>query len=238
MLSAPIPPACTDYPESPAGKAARRSVVLPYRRDMPARKRPTPENTMARNLRACLVTCDQAPAAPGPRSRHILALTRRSRHRHHPRHPRRSSRTRRRKLRPERKLRYPMAARILRGSHNFRADARPPPRERDRRAVRGWRGWRGRRDSRARPPPPGRTGKALYHSTPGAPSPSATRPGHPAPTLSMQNTSRTPGTSHLKFLALHHDRPACPARRARPRRRHLRAGERARAGGRVRWSTR
>jgi hypothetical protein len=29
-----------------AGKAARRSVVLPYRRDMPARKRPTPEDTV------------------------------------------------------------------------------------------------------------------------------------------------------------------------------------------------
>ncbi len=28
-----------------AGKAARRSVVLPYRRGMPARKRPTPEDT-------------------------------------------------------------------------------------------------------------------------------------------------------------------------------------------------
>ncbi len=28
-----------------AGKAARRSVVLPYRRDMPARNRPTPEDT-------------------------------------------------------------------------------------------------------------------------------------------------------------------------------------------------
>src|SRR6185437_5733225 len=29
-----------------AGKAARRSVVLPYRRAMPARKRPTPEDTV------------------------------------------------------------------------------------------------------------------------------------------------------------------------------------------------
>ena len=29
-----------------SGKAARRSVVLPYRRDMPARKRPTPEDTV------------------------------------------------------------------------------------------------------------------------------------------------------------------------------------------------
>jgi hypothetical protein len=29
-----------------AGKAARRSAVLPYRRDMPARKRPTPEDTV------------------------------------------------------------------------------------------------------------------------------------------------------------------------------------------------
>jgi hypothetical protein len=29
-----------------AGKAARRSVVLPYRRDMPVRKRPTPEDTV------------------------------------------------------------------------------------------------------------------------------------------------------------------------------------------------
>jgi hypothetical protein len=29
-----------------AGKAARRSVVLPYRRDMPARKRPAPEDTV------------------------------------------------------------------------------------------------------------------------------------------------------------------------------------------------
>jgi hypothetical protein len=28
------------------GKAARRSVVLPYRRDMPARKRPTAEDTV------------------------------------------------------------------------------------------------------------------------------------------------------------------------------------------------
>jgi hypothetical protein len=29
-----------------AGKAARRSVVLPYRRDMPARKRPIPEDVV------------------------------------------------------------------------------------------------------------------------------------------------------------------------------------------------
>jgi hypothetical protein len=31
---------------APDGKAARRPVVLPYRRDMPARKRPTPEDTV------------------------------------------------------------------------------------------------------------------------------------------------------------------------------------------------
>jgi hypothetical protein len=29
-----------------AGKAARRSVALPYRRDMPARKRPVPQDAV------------------------------------------------------------------------------------------------------------------------------------------------------------------------------------------------
>ncbi len=37
---------CTGRRRASAGKAARRSVVLPYRRDMPARKRPTPEDSM------------------------------------------------------------------------------------------------------------------------------------------------------------------------------------------------
>ena len=37
---------CTDRRRASAGKAARRPVVLPYRRDMPARKRPTPEDTV------------------------------------------------------------------------------------------------------------------------------------------------------------------------------------------------
>jgi hypothetical protein len=37
---------CTDRRRASAGKVARRSVVLPYRRDMPARKRPTPEDTV------------------------------------------------------------------------------------------------------------------------------------------------------------------------------------------------
>jgi hypothetical protein len=37
---------CTGRRQASAGKAARRSVVLPYRRDMPARKRPAPEDTV------------------------------------------------------------------------------------------------------------------------------------------------------------------------------------------------
>ncbi len=37
---------CTGRRRASAGKAARRSVVLPYRRDMPARKRSTPEDTV------------------------------------------------------------------------------------------------------------------------------------------------------------------------------------------------
>jgi hypothetical protein len=37
---------CTGRPRAFAGKAARRPVVLPYRRDVPARKRPTPEGTV------------------------------------------------------------------------------------------------------------------------------------------------------------------------------------------------
>jgi len=37
---------CTGRRRASAGKAARRSAVLPYRRDMPARKRPTPEDTV------------------------------------------------------------------------------------------------------------------------------------------------------------------------------------------------
>ena len=36
---------CTGRRRASAGKAARRPVVLPYRRDMPARKRPAPEDT-------------------------------------------------------------------------------------------------------------------------------------------------------------------------------------------------
>jgi len=37
---------CTDRRRASAGKAAQRPVVLPYRRDMPARKRPAPEDTV------------------------------------------------------------------------------------------------------------------------------------------------------------------------------------------------
>ena len=37
---------CTGRRRASAGKAAGRSAVLPYRRDMPARKRPTPEDTV------------------------------------------------------------------------------------------------------------------------------------------------------------------------------------------------
>ena len=37
---------CADRRQASAGKAARRSVVLPYRGDMPARKRPAPEDTV------------------------------------------------------------------------------------------------------------------------------------------------------------------------------------------------
>ena len=37
---------CTGRRRASAGKAARRSAVLPYRRDMPARKRPTPGDTV------------------------------------------------------------------------------------------------------------------------------------------------------------------------------------------------
>ena len=37
---------CTGPRRASAGKAARRSVILPYRRDMPARKRPAPEDTV------------------------------------------------------------------------------------------------------------------------------------------------------------------------------------------------
>ena len=37
---------CTARRRASAGEAARRSVVLPYRGDMPARKRPAPEDTV------------------------------------------------------------------------------------------------------------------------------------------------------------------------------------------------
>src|SRR5207344_459823 len=37
---------CTGRRRASAGKAARRSVVLPYRRGMPARKRPAPGDTV------------------------------------------------------------------------------------------------------------------------------------------------------------------------------------------------
>ena len=37
---------CTARRQASADKAAKRSVVLPYRGDMPARKRPAPEDTM------------------------------------------------------------------------------------------------------------------------------------------------------------------------------------------------
>ena len=37
---------CTGRRRASAGKAARRSVILPYRRNMPARKRPAPEDTV------------------------------------------------------------------------------------------------------------------------------------------------------------------------------------------------
>jgi hypothetical protein len=37
---------CTGRRRASAGKAARRSVILPYRRAMPARKRPTPGDTV------------------------------------------------------------------------------------------------------------------------------------------------------------------------------------------------
>ncbi len=58
-----------------AGKAARRSVVLPYRRDMPARKRPVPEEAvtarqtllagLARDADIFELASELAPLHPG-----------------------------------------------------------------------------------------------------------------------------------------------------------------------------